>query len=126
MKYKGFNITEPSLEMFQEFIKEYNLPISAEEVYNHYKARNWLTKKGTKAKSVEVLCNAWNSIPYNRIGVPKEQSKKVKVKRTFIVEIKYPECDEMVNAEDYLQELIESDLVGDDIGRWCVNVIEVL
>lgn len=80
MKYKGFNITEPSLEMFQEFIKEYNLPISAEEVYNHYKERNWLTKKGTKAKSIEVLCNAWNSIPYNRIGVPKEQSKKVKVK----------------------------------------------
>ena len=49
-----------------------------------------------------------------------------KTKRTFIVEIKYPECDEMVNAESYLQELIESDLVGDDIGRWCVNVKEVL
>ena len=47
-------------------------------------------------------------------------------KRTFIVEIKYPECDEMVNAEDYLQDLIEGDLVGDDIGRWCVNVKEVL
>ena len=49
-----------------------------------------------------------------------------KVKRTFIVEIKYPECDEMVNAESYLQDLIEGDLVGDDIGRWCVNVKEVL
>ena len=48
------------------------------------------------------------------------------LKRTFIVEIKYPECDELVNAEDYLQELIESDLVGDDEGRWCVNVKEVL
>lgn len=49
-----------------------------------------------------------------------------KVKRTFIVEIKYPEYDEMVNAESYLQDLIEGDLVGDDIGRWCVNVKEVL
>lgn len=49
-----------------------------------------------------------------------------KVKRMFIVEIKYPECDQMVNAEGYLQDLIESDLVGDDIGRWCVNVKEVL
>jgi hypothetical protein len=49
-----------------------------------------------------------------------------KVKRTFIVEIKYPECDKMVNAESYLQDLIEGDLVGDDVGRWCVNVKEVL
>lgn len=49
-----------------------------------------------------------------------------KVKRTFIVEIKYPECDAMVNAESYLQDLIEGDLVGDDVGRWCVNVKEVL
>lgn len=47
-------------------------------------------------------------------------------KRTFIVEIKYPECDKMVNAECYLQDLIEGDLVGDDIGRWCVNVKEIL
>lgn len=75
MKYKGFNITEPSLEMFQEFIKEYNLPISAEEVYNHYKKRNWLTKKGTKAKSVEVLCNVWNSIPAHRVGVIQGKAK---------------------------------------------------
>lgn len=48
------------------------------------------------------------------------------LKRTFIVEIKYPECDTMGNAEDYLQELIEGDLVGDDIGRWCVNVKEIV
>lgn len=49
-----------------------------------------------------------------------------KVKRTFIVEIKYPECDTLGNAESYLQDLIEGDLVGDDVGRWCVNVKEVL
>lgn len=75
MKYKGITITEPSLEMFEEFIQETNLPIVAEEVYNHYKKRNWLTKKGTKAKSVEVLCNAWNSIPANRVGVIQGNAK---------------------------------------------------
>ncbi len=75
MKYKGITITEPSLEMFEEFIKETNLPIVAEEVYNHYKKRNWLTKKGTQAKSVEVLCNAWNSIPAHRVGVIQGNSK---------------------------------------------------
>lgn len=46
------------------------------------------------------------------------------IKRTFIVEIKYPECDKLVNAIDYLQDLIEGDLVGEDTGRWCVNVKE--
>lgn len=46
-------------------------------------------------------------------------------KRTFIVEIKYPECDHLINAVDYLQELIEDELVGEDKGRWCVNVKEV-
>lgn len=79
MKYKGITITEPSLEMFEEFIQETNLPIVAEEVYNHYKKRNWLTKKGTKAKSVEVLCNAWNSIPTHRVGVI-QGNAKVKTK----------------------------------------------
>lgn len=44
-------------------------------------------------------------------------------KRTFIVEIKYPECDKLVNATDYLQDLIEGDLT-EDPGRWCVNVKE--
>lgn len=75
MKYKGITITEPSLEMFEEFIQETNLPIVAEEVYSHYKKRNWLTKKGTKAKSVEVLCNAWNSIPAHRVGVIQGNAK---------------------------------------------------
>ena len=36
------------------------------------------------------------------------------------------ECNKMLNAECYLQDLIEFDLVGDGIGRWCVNVKEVL
>lgn len=75
MKYKGITITEPSLEMFEEFIQETNLPIVAEEVYNHYKKRNWKTKKGTEAKSVEVLCNAWNSIPAHRVGVIQGNAK---------------------------------------------------
>lgn len=45
------------------------------------------------------------------------------VKRTFIVEIKYPECDDLVNATDYLQDLIKGDLV-EDSERWRVNVKE--
>ena len=49
-----------------------------------------------------------------------------KIKRTFIVEIKYPECDKLLNAECYLQDLIEGDLVGDDVDRWGVNVKDVL
>lgn len=36
MTYKGFEINEPTLVMFKEFIKDSNLPISAEAVFNHY------------------------------------------------------------------------------------------
>lgn len=48
-----------------------------------------------------------------------------KTMRTFLVDIKYPECDSLEKAEEYLQELIEGDLVREDKGRWCVNVKEV-
>lgn len=48
-----------------------------------------------------------------------------KIARRFIVDIKYPECDYLENAEEYLQELIEGGLVGEDKGRWCVNVKEI-
>lgn len=48
-----------------------------------------------------------------------------KTTRTFLVDIKYPECDSLEKAEGYLQELIESDLVGEDKGCWCVNVREI-
>ena len=47
------------------------------------------------------------------------------IKRTFIVEIEYPECDDLVNAIDYLQALLEMDLAGEDPGRWRINVKEL-
>lgn len=47
------------------------------------------------------------------------------IKRTFIVEIEYPECDDLVNATDYLQALLEMDMSGEDPGRWHVNVKEL-
>jgi hypothetical protein len=56
------------------------------------------------------------------LEIAKETSK---VARRFIVDIKYPECDSLEKAEEYLQELIEGDLVGEDKGRWCVNVREI-
>lgn len=54
---------------------------------------------------------------------PKKETPKVA--RRFIVDIKYPVCDSLEKAEEYLQEMIESDLVGEDKGRWCVNVREI-
>lgn len=112
MKYKGITITEPSLEMFEEFIQETNLPIVAEEVYNHYKKRNWLTKKGTKAKSVEVLCNAWNSIPAHRVGViqgnPKtkgidwEQRRYEIAKMVMGASLASPELLQVVTSKEYV------------------------
>lgn len=47
------------------------------------------------------------------------------IKRTFIVEIEYPKGDDLVNAIDYLQALLEMDLAGEDPGRWRINVKEL-
>lgn len=72
--------------------------------------RLWLNKLFKKADLMKVY-------RYDKIK-PKSN------KRRFIVDIKYPECDSLEKAEEYLQELIEGDLVRDE-GRWCVNVREI-
>lgn len=47
------------------------------------------------------------------------------MKRTFLIDIEYPDCDSFVSGEEYLKELLVGDLVGDDIGRWKVDVSEI-
>lgn len=47
------------------------------------------------------------------------------MRRIFLIDIEYPDCDDFVSGEEYLKELLIGDLVGDDIGRWKVDVSEV-
>ena len=79
MKYKDEEIGIPCPEMVQEFIDEAGLSISAEEVLEYWKKKNFLTKKGQPIKTLEALVHVANSIYVQRmrkLGKPNEKRSK--------------------------------------------------
>lgn len=62
MTYKGEEIGIPCVEMVQEYINEFALSISADEVLDYWRKKNFLTKKGLPVKTLEALVNVVNSI----------------------------------------------------------------
>lgn len=62
MTYKGQEIGIPTLELIQECINQWKLRIPAQEVYDYWTSRNWLTKKGQAVKTLESACNVANSV----------------------------------------------------------------
>jgi hypothetical protein len=77
MTYKGQEIGIPTLELIQECITQWKLRVSAQEVYDYWTSRNWLTKKGQPIKTIESACNVANSlfIQRQRKGVNNNISK---------------------------------------------------
>lgn len=76
MKYKGVEIGIPTIENIKEYIKAKNFNISADEVYNHYKGKNWLTLKNKPICTLEAMVNAWNGA-----FLHKERKKIIREKR---------------------------------------------
>lgn len=62
MKYKGEEVGIPCQEMVQEFIDECGLSISADEVLEYWRNKNFLTKKGQPVKTLEAMVHSANSI----------------------------------------------------------------
>ena len=62
MTYNGEEIGFPCQEMIQEFIEHHGLMISAEEVIEYWKEKNFLTKKGQPVKTLEAFVNVANGI----------------------------------------------------------------
>ena len=67
MKFKNSEIGNPTLEQTIECCKMLKLAVPAEEVYNHYKKRNFLTKKKLPLKSLEAMCAAHNGVYLQRL-----------------------------------------------------------
>ena len=61
MTYKGVKIDKPTMAMIVEYVKDKGFRFDPVEFYNHYTKRNWTTKSGRMAKTLESLLNAWNS-----------------------------------------------------------------
>lgn len=76
MTYKGKEIGIPTLEIFKEYIEEKLYDLSAESLYKKYTKRNWLTKKGTPAKSVEVILDACNGVKQFHVHYEPRSKKK--------------------------------------------------
>ena len=82
MKYKGVEIGVPTIKQIKEYIARKNFNVVAEDIYNHYKNRKWLTLKNKPMRSVEAMVNSWNGVmkQKERIRTPKK-NKKVIVKK---------------------------------------------
>ena len=79
MKYRGVEIGRvPTIEVIKDFINRKNMPLSAEEIYKHYEAMNWQTKKHKPIKSVEGIVNAMNGLRvFREMQERKKQEKKL-------------------------------------------------
>lgn len=77
MTYKGLEIGRvPTLSVIREFIIEKKMNLSAEEVYNHYEAMGWKTKKGTPIKSLETIVSSMNGIALMNEKREKEKAER--------------------------------------------------
>ena len=81
MKYKGKEIGKrPTLAMVEELIRTMDFDLDANEFYQKYEKRNWLTTKHKEPLSLEALMNAYNGIVISdrrKKGIAiKERNKK--------------------------------------------------
>lgn len=67
MKYKGIEIGEPTLKMFDEYVSRQNFGFPAKAAFDHFKAKHWCTSKGKPLQSLEAAVNAYNGVYLNRI-----------------------------------------------------------
>ena len=83
MTYKNKEIEVPTLEMFKEYIALKGFNLNAEDIYLHYRKRDWLTKKNKPAKTLEALVNAWNGVALlkNKKAESREKVKKARLKQ---------------------------------------------
>lgn len=93
MKYKGVEIGVPTIKQIKEYIARKNFNVVAEDIYNHYKNRKWLTLKNKPMRSVEAMVNSWNGVMLQRertriknekrklARTPKTKQDKVKPKK---------------------------------------------
>ena len=82
MKYKGKEIGyRPTLSMVKEFIKKMKYDFDANEFFQKYEERNWLTNKNKEPVSLEALLNAYNGIVISdkrKKGIEVKSKKKKK------------------------------------------------
>lgn len=75
MKYKNREIGESAtIEQIQDYIALKRMRISAEDVYNYWNGKKWLTQKGKGVATLEAAVNVYNGIAVARARKEKEKS----------------------------------------------------
>lgn len=90
MKFKEKEIGIPTVDMFDEYIKQMGFKLTGQEVYDYCKRNNWLTKKGTPMTSVEAMTNSYNGVAnHNARGIVDEGGiLRYKLKRSFLEKLR--------------------------------------
>lgn len=100
MKYKGKEIIEPTITQIREYIKLKHMQIDPREAYKYWVKKNWLTNKGTEARSLEAAINA-----YNGVVMSTSKSKVKKHKKTLVkTSIKKNEPSEIESYSEQLRD----------------------
>lgn len=77
MKYNGQEIGIPEVWQIAEYIALKGFHLSAQAIYDKYKAQGWVKSNGREIKSLEAIVNAQNGvmIQKKRKGFSKEERK---------------------------------------------------
>lgn len=90
MKFKEKEIGIPTVDMFDEYIKQMGFKLTGQDVYDYCKKKHWLTNKGTPMKSVEAMTNSYNGVVNQVVrGIADKGGKlRCKLKRSFLEKLR--------------------------------------
>ena len=90
MKFKEKEIGIPTVDMFDEYIKQMGFKLTGQEVYDYCKENNWLTKKGTPMTSVEAMTNSYNGVVNQFVSgvVDKGGKLRCKLRKSFLKKLR--------------------------------------
>lgn len=77
MTLYGKEIGIPSFEHIKKYVADSCLYSNAEDIYNYWENKKWLTAKKKQVKSVEIACHVYNGIVIHR--EIKRKMKKSKI-----------------------------------------------
>lgn len=90
MKFKEKEIGIPTVDMFDEYIKQKGFKLTGQEVYDYCKKKNWLTKKGTPMTSVEIMTGSYNGVVNQVVSgvVDKGGKLRCKLRKSFLKKLR--------------------------------------
>lgn len=66
MTYKSIEIGIPTLSQVEECVSAQKLIATAQQIFEYWTNKDWLTKKGSQIKSLEIACSVCNGIVIQR------------------------------------------------------------